>query len=144
MLLLYSAYYVTLDPLTGSIFSTVLTLFYFQASGAVEAEKEEGKAVKGNKKGKKKKGGMSWGWFAFWVHLLGWVMQIGPGHGYFEGVKPALLDSLGQALGVAPFFAFLEGIWAAGIKGDLKIEVGDLVAVNRRIMCEGGGGYPWC
>lgn len=44
-----------------------------------------------------------------------------PGHGMAEGVKPALVDSLAQALGVAPLFAFYEGLWFAGFAPDLKV-----------------------
>ncbi|GMI39567.1 hypothetical protein TrCOL_g5026 [Triparma columacea] len=143
MLLMYGLYYVALDGFTGGIFTAVLAALYMQAQTAVNGEKGGREPVKGNRKGKGG-GKMSWGWFAFWVHLAGWVMQIGPGHGYFEGVKPALLDSLGQALGVAPLFAFLEGLWAVGVAGELKGEVMDMVAIHRRDMCTAGGAYPWC
>ena len=62
----------------------------------------------------------------------------------FEGVKPALLDSLGQAFGVAPFFGFLEGLWFAGFAPELKERVAVLVAENRAAMCAAGKDMPWC
>lgn len=71
-------------------------------------------------------------------------MQIVPGHKYAEGVKPALVDSFGQALGVAPLFAFLEGIWFVGLAPELKTRVLELVTANRAAMCGAGGTYPWC
>lgn len=57
--------------------------------------------------------------------MLTWAMPLTsityPGHGMAEGVKPALVDSLAQALGVAPLFAFYEGLWFAGFAPDLKV-----------------------
>ena len=87
---------------------------------------------------------MSLSTFAFILHALGWYMQIHPGHAIYEGVKPALLDSIGQAFGVAPMFAFLEGVWFVGMLPDLKSNVLKLVTENREAMCAAGQVMPWC
>jgi uncharacterized membrane protein YGL010W len=71
-------------------------------------------------------------------------MQIHPGHGIFEGTKPTLLDSLGQAFGVAPLFAFLEGVWACGLAPELQAKVGEQVALQRAKMCATGEPFPFC
>ena len=57
----------------------------------------------------------------------------------FEGVKPALTDALGQSLGVAPLFAFYEGVWAAGLDARTRNRVATLVAGERRAMCVDAG-----
>ncbi|GMH46557.1 hypothetical protein TrRE_jg8838 [Triparma retinervis] len=85
MLLMYGFYYVALDRFTGGIFTAVLCLFHLQARAAVNGERGGRSPVKGNKKGKK--GGMSWGWFAFWVHAAGWAMQIGPAPPVYEATN---------------------------------------------------------
>lgn len=75
--------------------------------------------------------------------VVGWGMQIIPGHAYYEQVKPALLDSLSQAFGVAPLFAFYEGIFYLGYAQSLKHAVDVLVAEHRAQMCKVAT-YPFC
>ena len=87
---------------------------------------------------------MTWFKFAFILHAFSWYMQIHPGHVIFEEVKPALMDSLGQSFGVAPFFGFLEGLRFVGIAPELKLKVLKLVGENRQAMCEAGKTMPWC
>mmetsp|Transcript_64063 Transcript_64063/g.177011 ORF Transcript_64063/g.177011 Transcript_64063/m.177011 type:complete len:114 (-) Transcript_64063:68-409(-) len=84
------------------------------------------------------------GKIALGLHLLSWYMQIHPGHGIYEGTKPALLDSVSQAFSVAPLFAFYEGLWFAGMQQDLKREVVELVNATRAQMCAAGGTYGFC
>jgi len=74
----------------------VLFAFYLQASSAVAAERAFARAASSKKGGARSPRKMSWFSFAFVLHALAWYMQIHPGHGVFEGVKPALMDSLGQ------------------------------------------------
>ena len=104
---------------------------------------KELKAKNAKSKGKKQMSTPLWK-KAFVIHAVAWFMQIVPGHKYAEGVKPALIDSLGQALGVAPLFAFLEGIWFVGLAPELKTKVLKLVTANRAAMCAAGGIYTWC
>lgn len=58
-------------------------------------------------------------WYAFGVHVFSWVAQF-IGHGVFEGRAPALLDNLVQALFLAPFFVWLEVLFAFGYRPELK------------------------
>jgi len=141
MLLIYVGYYCALDTTSGLAFAPVLTVMYLLSYRAVSKERERNGTLKS--KGKEPPY-WSWGKVAFVVHALGWIMQIGPGHGHYEGVKPALMDSLGQALGVAPLFAFLEGWWMMGGSPETAAAVGELVLANRRAMCEAGRDMPWC
>jgi uncharacterized membrane protein YGL010W len=46
-------------------------------------------------------------YYAFIIHLFSWILQF-IGHGFFEGNRPALTDSLGQALIAAPLFSYLD------------------------------------
>jgi uncharacterized membrane protein YGL010W len=56
---------------------------------------------------------------ALGIHAASWIFQF-IGHGKFEGRQPALLDSLMQALVLAPLFVFLEGMFALGYKPELR------------------------
>mmetsp|Transcript_12190 Transcript_12190/g.33035 ORF Transcript_12190/g.33035 Transcript_12190/m.33035 type:complete len:234 (-) Transcript_12190:78-779(-) len=141
--LAYSLWYIYLDAAAGGLTGIFLTLAYLQASSAVASERAHNDAAHGKDELKKTKG-MSWFTFAFILHALAWYMQIHPGHKILEGVKPALLDSLGQALGTAPMFAFLEGAWFVGLLPEMKGRVAVLVAENRNAMCAAGKPMPWC
>lgn len=50
------------------------------------------------------------------------------GHGAFEGRAPALLDNLVQALFLAPFFVWLEVLFAFGYRPELKARIDSNVA----------------
>lgn len=125
VVLIYVFYYCTMDQVGGVIFSAVLVAFAVSASLLVD-----------------KRYSSAWKW-AIIVQIVSWVMQIGPGHAYFEGVKPALLDSLSQAFGVAPLFAFYEGIFYLGWAQPLKHAVEALVAEERVAMCARAA-YSFC
>ncbi|KAJ2909469.1 hypothetical protein GGI21_001854 [Coemansia aciculifera] len=64
-----------------------------------------------------------------------WIAQF-VGHGVFERRAPALLDNLMQALVMAPFFVFLELLFACGYRPDLhralRSEVGVRILAFRR------------
>lgn len=141
--LCYLIYYNLLDPFGGRIFSFVLLLMYVSASYFVNKELKSRAKVGDNAKAESGKGIAVWQ-AAGIVHLLSWYMQIHPGHAIFEGVKPALIDSLGQALTVAPLFAFYEGIWYAGFAKDLQVEVARLVAQERQNLCDAGEKFSFC
>ncbi|KAI9916984.1 hypothetical protein PsorP6_016813 [Peronosclerospora sorghi] len=55
---------------------------------------------------------------ALTIHVTSWILQF-IGHGVFERRKPALLDSLDQALITAPMFVLLEVLFALGYRPDL-------------------------
>mmetsp|Transcript_16327 Transcript_16327/g.20665 ORF Transcript_16327/g.20665 Transcript_16327/m.20665 type:complete len:258 (-) Transcript_16327:2-775(-) len=72
------------------------------------------------------------------VHFLGWYVQIHPGHGVYEGAKPAVLQSVGGALTSAPLFAYYEGLWFLGLNKDLQQETKLLVDVYTKELCDSG------
>ena len=98
---LYAAYYCALGPLAGSMWvifwgvPMVATATVFQ--GNVES---------------------AWAW-ALGLHVLSWYMQIHPGHIVLEKRRPALMDSLFQSLVLAPFFVWLEILFACGYRPSL-------------------------
>jgi hypothetical protein len=57
------------------------------------------------------------------IHIFCWYMQLHPGHGVFEGRKPALLDSVLQAFLDAPLFVWYEVAFACGYDPSLKQEL---------------------
>ena len=63
--------------------------------------------------------GMTANYVAIGVHIVSWLVQF-VGHGVFEGRAPALLDNLIQAIFLAPFFVWLEILFAFGYRPELK------------------------
>lgn len=63
--------------------------------------------------------GMTANYWAIGIHIFSWVAQF-IGHGVFEGRAPALLDNLVQAIFLAPFFVWLEFLFALGYRPELK------------------------
>lgn len=142
-LAVYAIYYIALDKLGGSIFSAVLLLFYFSAVKMVDNDREKSK--KSGPSGKPQQTGMGFALkFAIGMNILAWYMQIHPGHAIYEGIKPTLMDSLSQAFGVAPLFAFYEGLWFVGIAADLKKTVLELVTQHRTQVCLANPGHVFC
>lgn len=137
----YSLYYpVLLDPVGGSMYTVVVLAFYASANALVEAPPRDavGLAKKSDAPSLSPKGAGATTKairVAVGCQVLGWYMQIHPGHAVFEGVKPALLDALGQSLSVAPLFAFYEGVWAAGLHMQLHAQTATLVSERRAAMC---------
>lgn len=130
---LYAAFYATLDPRLGPVYSLVVVAGYVHAARFVQRERSacprgarflaiegtSGRALR----------------LAFAIQLVSWYAQLHPGHAVFEKVKPALRDSLGQALSVAPLFAFYEGVWALGLEPRLQQQTLAAVAERRAAMC---------
>ena len=58
-------------------------------------------------------------YYAIGLHIFSWIAQF-LGHGIFEGRAPALLDNLVQAVFLAPFFVWLEVLFAFGYRPELK------------------------
>jgi uncharacterized membrane protein YGL010W len=63
--------------------------------------------------------GMTANYIAIAIHVASWIFQF-VGHLAFEGRAPALLDNLVQAFFLAPFFVWLEILFAFGYRPDLK------------------------
>jgi len=72
------------------------------------------------------------------VHFLGWYVQIHPGHGIYEGAKPAIMTSIGGALTSAPLFAYYEGLWFIGLNKGLQEETRVLVDQYSIELCKNG------
>lgn len=137
--LFYQIFYLWIDPVGGTLYAPILYAMYISAvymhrSDQNEAERKTTKA-----------GALpSWSgtkrllYFAFVVHILSWYVQIHLGHKIFEGAQPAVMQSLGGALTVAPLFAFYEGLWLAGINKDLKNETQNLVDKYTFDLCSSG------
>ncbi|DBA01447.1 TPA: hypothetical protein N0F65_005566 [Lagenidium giganteum] len=63
------------------------------------------------------------------VHVTAWILQF-IGHGVFERRKPALLDSLDQAVITAPMFVLLEALFPLGYRPQLYKRVMKQVKIN--------------
>jgi len=66
-------------------------------------------------------------YWALGLHIFSWLAQF-VGHGVFEGRAPALMDNLVQALFLAPFFVWLEFLFAMGYRPELKARLNEAVA----------------
>lgn len=129
--LVYLGFYLSIDPLGGTLYAPVLYGMYISA-------------VWMHRSDQKKAGGTSWAGtgrlltIAFVIHVLSWYVQIHLGHKVFEGAQPAVMQSLGGALTVAPLFAFYEGLWLAGINKELQNETLRLVDKYTIDLCNAG------
>jgi len=98
----YASYYCTLEPLAGSLWAVFWGVPMVATATAFQAGVEN-----------------AWAW-ALGLHVLSWYMQIHPGHIVLEKRRPALMDSLAQSLVLAPFFVWLEILFACGYRPSLK------------------------
>ena len=71
------------------------------------------------------------------IHIFCWYMQLHPGHGVFEGRKPALLDSVLQAFLDAPLFVWYEVAFACGYDPSLKQELDAAVEARHAAWSRG-------
>jgi len=149
----YNLFYLSIDRFGAVLYSPVLYLMYTSAVSLVEADQVEAaeayrKQVTG-KNDNTSKGGFGTAttttnrWYgtgkilklALVVHVLCWYLQIHLGHKLIEGAQPAVLQSLGGALSVAPLFAFYEGLWFLGINQNLQQSTVQLVAEHTLKLC---------
>eukprot|EP00887_Chlorella_sp_A99_P007450 scaffold2.g7450.t1 len=112
MLAAYSAYYLALEPAAGLSWAVAIAAPLWAGANAM-------------------RGGVpnAWAW-ALGAHVLGWFMQIVPGHSWVEGRKPALLDSFFQSLVLAPLFVWFEALFLAGYRPGLRREIGAVIDAN--------------
>lgn len=129
--LFYLGFYLRIDPLGGTLYAPILYAMYISA-------------VYMHRSDQKNAGGLSWAGtgrlmtFAVVLHVLSWYVQIHLGHKIFEGAQPAVMQSLGGALTVAPLFAFYEGLWLAGINKGLQNQTLQLVDKYTIELCQAG------
>ncbi|QIW96931.1 hypothetical protein AMS68_002449 [Peltaster fructicola] len=99
--LVYSIFYILLEPVAGSMLAPLLL-------GATAYSNHLTTTY-----------GMKANYIAIGVHVFSWLAQF-VGHGVYEGRAPALLDNLFQAIFLAPFFVWLEVLFALGYRPELK------------------------
>ncbi|KAF2835569.1 DUF962-domain-containing protein [Patellaria atrata CBS 101060] len=70
--------------------------------------------------------GVTANYWAAGINIASWIAQF-IGHGKYEGMAPALLDNLVQALFLAPFFVWFELLFALGYRPELKARLDNAV-----------------
>ena len=149
----YVMFYLKLDLFGGSMYAPFAYLLYVTAvSVTINDQRKalEGMAKKQDDNHKqdqfgpcKTRLGKSWK-LALFLHLLGWYVQIHPGHAIYEGAKPALAESFGQAIASGPLFAYYEGLWYLGMNKKLQEEIRNLVDVYTKELCGNGASLRVC
>ena len=126
--ILYSWMYLKIDPIGGALYLPIFNVLMY------------GSALRLRDRDQKASNYSSWigtGKLFRWslvLHVASWVFQI-LSHKLIEHGKPALLDSFGQALTIAPLFAFYEGLWLLGINTELRQQVLANVRVLTQDLC---------
>ena len=106
--IVYALFYAALEPRAGVLYWPVLAVMVVSADLLV-ARVPNALAIT-----------LVW-------HAAAWIAQF-IGHGIFERRAPALLDSLVQALLLAPLFAWLEVLFLFGYRPDLQRTIHDNAA----------------
>lgn len=107
----YSTLYILMEPVAGSL---VFPLIMGGTAYSNHLISKYGSAA--NK-------------WAIAINVIAWIAQF-VGHGKFEGRAPALLDNLGQALFLAPFFVWMEILFFLGYRPELKSRVDKAIQVE--------------
>jgi len=119
----YSFYYLYLEPVAGLSWAILMGLPLLLLADSFQAGYS----------------GRAW-LVALIAHVLGWYMQLHPGHAIFEGRKPALLDGLVQSFLTAPLFVWMEILFGLGYRPELQARLES--AVEARLAAEEGGSAP--
>lgn len=119
LLAYYSLYYIALHPLVGASWAVFTAIPMWASANYFQQTIPN-----------------AWLW-ALAFFILGWVMQIGPGHGYFEKRKPALTDNFHQSLTLAPLFVWFECLFFIGLYPGLQKQVKTSVEKNIRAWKRG-------
>lgn len=139
----YSFCYILIDPLGGILYSPVLYGMYVSAKRIVHNDQQQYYKNRNNSNNNNNNETTIIPWYgttkpiqlAVVVNLLCWYLQIHIGHTLIEGAKPAILESVGGAISVAPLFAFYEGLWCLGINTQLQASTQALVDVYTQEIC---------
>ncbi|KAF2481147.1 hypothetical protein BDY17DRAFT_300769 [Neohortaea acidophila] len=97
----YSTLYVLMEPVAGGMLAPLLLAGTAYGNHLTSAY------------------GMKANYIAIGIHIASWIAQF-IGHGIFEGRAPALVDNLVQAIFLAPFFVWMEILFAFGYRPELK------------------------
>lgn len=144
--LCYLAFYLRIDSFGGSLYAPILFLMYISSVQLRFRDQAQAAAKRRARAGIPKDQPVVVPWagtgrllnWALFLHILSWYTQIHWGHKIYEGAQPAVFESLGGALTVAPLFAFYEGLWFAGINKDLQKETQELVEKYTIDLCTKG------
>ena len=120
----WTFHHVNATPLIGGLASLLHWSFALGATYLVAREEKQG--AKGVPSA-------PYGRAAMWagaLHVLGWYMQLHPGHGVFEGRKAALVDALIQSFMDAPLFVWMEVAFYCGWNPALAHQLEESVAVQ--------------
>ncbi|GMF45893.1 unnamed protein product [Phytophthora fragariaefolia] len=115
MAAVYMLWYVALDAYAGSLGAAIISGCFLGANYFVQ---DGAKAL-----------GVDSMHAALAIHATAWILQF-IGHGVFERRKPALFDSLDQALITAPMFVLLEILFPLGYRPELYQRVMKQVRIN--------------
>jgi len=105
---LYAGFYMLLEPVAGTILLPLIIGWTAFAKHLTSAYTYNSNVA------------------AIAVFVVAWIAQF-IGHGAFEHRAPALLDNLLQALVLAPFFVFMEFLFACGYRPELQKRVNEAV-----------------
>jgi len=147
--LIYGISYLLLDPLGGILYAPFLYGMYISAVALRDLDQERATILL---KKTDQYAVSSVGWagtgkllqLAFFIHCFSWYVQIHPGHLIIEGAKPALMDSLGDALSAAPLFAYHEFIFLVGFRKSLEEDILARVAAITTHLCAAGSTMRAC
>lgn len=123
--LVYLVFYLNIDPFGGSLYTPIIYAMYTSACHL--RKQDQGKATT-----------KSWAGsgellrYALFLHVFSWYIQIHWGHKIIEGAQPAVLQSIGGALTVAPLFAYYEFLWLIGLNQELQMQT--LEAVHQKTL----------
>jgi uncharacterized membrane protein YGL010W len=106
----YAVYYIALEPIAGSLEAPIIMYLCWLAN-QWHASKPDANML------------------AVQIHVAAWIAQF-IGHGVFEGRAPALIDSFGQALGLAPLFVWLEVLFMCGYNKKLHDRINRKAVVD--------------
>mmetsp|Transcript_27515 Transcript_27515/g.60543 ORF Transcript_27515/g.60543 Transcript_27515/m.60543 type:complete len:282 (-) Transcript_27515:161-1006(-) len=140
----YSLFYLSIDPLGATLYAPILYAMYASATDIMQKDQRKAREAAARATNKPS---LMLPWYgtgkalkiALAVHVLCWYLQVHLGHKIIEGAQPAVLESLGGALTVAPLFAFYEGLWLMGINQQLQKTTLLLVENYTRTICSEGG-----
>ncbi|GAB7365880.1 hypothetical protein MBLNU230_g7210t1 [Neophaeotheca triangularis] len=99
--ILYSTLYILMEPVAGGLLAPLLLASTAYSNHLTSTH------------------GSNANWIAGGMNVASWIAQF-VGHGVYEGRAPALLDNLVQALFLAPFFVWMEVLFAFGYRPELK------------------------
>jgi len=126
--LIYLVFYLNIDPYGGSLYAPIIFAMYTSACYLHQQDQQKSESKSWVGTGKLLR-------HALFLHVFCWYIQIHWGHKIIEGAQPAVLESLGGALTVAPLFAYYEFLWLIGVNQELQVQTLDAVAQKILEIC---------